>query len=53
MKYLNRIVDQEIRFHRNGKQNLLQAYCDADFADDRATRRRVQLDTLYSMEEEQ
>jgi len=38
MKYLNRTLNQGIQFHRNG-QNLLQTYCDADFANDQATRR--------------
>jgi len=39
MKYLNGTIYQGIQFNVNEKQNLLEAYCDADFAGDLATRR--------------
>lgn len=39
LKYLIGTIDQGIQFNSKAKQNLLQAYCDADFAGDQETRR--------------
>jgi len=41
MKYLNDKINQGIQSNGNEKQNLLEAYCDVDFAGDLATRRNT------------
>lgn len=39
LKYLNGHKNQGIAFFDNGRSNLLEAYCDSDFAGDQETRR--------------